>query len=267
MTPSVALLLGALEGLTEFLPVSSTGHLILASHWLGLKGEAVKTFEVVIQAGAMIAVIGLYRHSVVAMVRGLFGKDRAGYRLLGLLLRSFLPAAICGIATHRWIKEWLFKPSAVAFALALGGFLMIWVDSRGHRKNRAAATSLESVTPRQAWLIGFAQCFSLWPGVSRAMATVVAGILGGLSPKAAAEYSFLLALPTLGAACVFDWVIGGASLWQDIGGLSILCGFAAAAIVAVFAIKSFVYSIARWGLSVFGWYRLGLALLVLRLSA
>jgi undecaprenyl-diphosphatase len=259
ISPLQALLLGILEGLTEYLPVSSTGHLILASHWLGLEGEAVKTFEVVIQAGALGAVLALYRDRVAAMARGLAGRDAAGRALAVNLAVSFLPAAAAGLLLHRAIKAHLFTGRAVVAALALGGVMMLVVDRRLRARGRAPGRSVESITVGEALLIGAAQCLSLWPGISRAMVTLIAGMLVGLPATAAAEYSFLLALPTLGMATVFDAATGGAALLRDVGALSLALGFSAAAVVAALAIRGFVRYLTRRGLAPFGWYRLALA--------
>ncbi len=257
-----AIALGCLEGLTEFLPVSSTGHLILATAWLGLPGEGVKTFEVVIQAGAVAAVAGLYRSRLVAMWRGLWGTDPAGRQLLWNLLISFLPAAVTGLLAHRIIKATLFAIWPVVTALIVGGVFMIGVDRWLGVRARSGDRALEEITPRQAFVIGLAQCAALWPGTSRAMVTLVAGMWLGVRPAAAAEYSFLLALPTLGAAAVFDAVRGGGGLLTDVGLLPVVAGFVTAAVTAVIVMRGFVRYLTRRGLAPFGWYRLGLALVV-----
>lgn len=244
------------EGLTEFLPVSSTGHLILAARALQLHGEAVKAFEVVIQAGALAAVLGLYHHRLAAMFRGLQGRDPAGRQLLGKLLLSFLPAAVTGLLLHRAIKAALFSVWPVVTALAVGGVLMILVD---REQRPAPGRSLEALTWAQAWWIGVAQCLALWPGTSRAMVTILAALGCGLSATAAAEYSFLLALPTLGAATVLDLMTHGPALWQEVGPVSLVCGYAAAGVVAALAIKGLIRYLTRHGLAVFGWYRLAVA--------
>ena len=256
--PLHAILLGVLEGLTEFLPVSSTGHLILATHLLGLRGEAVKAFTVVIQIGALAAVAGLYRRRLAAVWRGLWGREAAGLALCVNLLVSFLPSAVVGLVFHRVIKALLFRPWPVVGALALGGVLMIGID-RWARHVRSSPKMVESVTLADAAVIGLAQCLSLWPGTSRAMVTIVAGLLRGLSPTAAAEYSFLLALPTLGAATLFDAAVGGRGLLAGMSGWSVAAGCLSAAVVAWMAMRSFLRYLARHGLALFGWYRLGLA--------
>ena len=262
IAPLHAGLLGLVEGLTEFLPVSSTGHLILAADWLGLHGEAVKTFEVVIQAGALGAVCGLYRQRVASMWRGLLGRESAGRRLLVNLLVSFLPSAVLGVVLHRTIKERLFTTWPIVGALAVGGVLMIVVDRWVGNRQRTRVRSLETMTRDQALVIGLAQCFALWPGTSRSMVTIVGGMLLGFPATAAAEYSFLLALPTLGAATLFDAMKGGRLLFEQAGTLSIACGFLTAAVVAALTIRGLIQYLTRRGLAPFGWYRLGLAVLV-----
>jgi len=259
--PWHAMILGIVEGLTEFLPVSSTGHLILAGWLLHLHGEAVKTFEVVIQAGSLLAVIGLYRPRLVSMWNGLCGHDAAGRRLLGALFISFLPAAVVGLRFHRVMTERLFGIGPVIGALAIGGVLMIGVDA-WMRHQPASHRSLESMGWAEALVIGAAQCASLWPGTSRAMVTIVAALLLGFPATVAAEYSFLLALPTLGAATVFDAAKGGRALLAGSGGLSIVCGLATASIIAALAIRGFLAYLSRRGLAPFGWYRIGLAALI-----
>ena len=245
-----AIILGVVEGLTEYLPVSSTGHLILASHFMGLQGEAVKTFEIVIQAGAIAAVILLYR-----------GRFRSKRLLLNLFV-SFLPAAVVGLLFHRWIKAHLFTTWPVIIALAVGGVFMVAMDSRLQNSSRRFGATIDSLGLGQAFLIGLAQCLSLWPGTSRAMVTIVAALLLGLSAMEAAEYSFLLALPTLGAATLFDFIKEGVGLFHDVGFLPIACGFVTAGIVAALAIRGFIRYLTRQGLAPFGWYRIALAAVV-----
>lgn len=257
--PLQAALLGVVEGFTEFLPVSSTGHLILASWLLHLHGETVNSFAVVIQAGSLGAVLGLYRGRVACLWRGLAGCDRLGRALLINLVISFLPSAIAGAMLHRTIKERLFSVWPVIAALAAGGLFMVWADRRLFRAGEGRGRTIDSMTPGEALLIGLAQCLSLWPGTSRAMVTVSAGLALRLPATVAAEYSFLLALPTLGSATLFDLAVGGPELVRQAGWVSVLAGFVCAALVATLAIQGFVGHLARRGLAPFGWYRLGLA--------
>lgn len=260
--PAHAVFLGIVEGLTEFLPVSSTGHLILAAWALRLRGEAVTSFEIVIQAGALVAVLGLYRARLVSMWRGLRGGEAAGRRLLVNLLVSFAPAAVAGVLLHRVITARLFSAWPVIAALAAGGLLMVGVDRWVRPRTLWSTRTVESLSIREALLIGAAQCVSLWPGTSRAMVTIVGGMLVGLPAGAAAEYSFLLALPTLGAATLFEAASSSRALVQDVGALSIACGFLTAAAVAMLAIRGFLRYLGRGGLAPFGWYRLGLAAII-----
>ena len=250
MTLIQAMILGIVEGITEFLPVSSTGHLILVSSWMGLQGEGIKTFEIVIQAGALAAVFGLY------------GSRLWSPTLLKNLFIAFLPAAVTGLLLHKTIKEQLFGPHPVAWALLVGGFLMIWIERRVRRRPLPPLRQLDTLGPIEALLIGLAQCLSLWPGTSRAMVTILAALLLGFPAAAAAEFSFLLALPTLGAATLFDVMKNGSTLMQETSLVAILIGFLAAGAAAALAVRGFVGYLNRHGLAPFGWYRILLALAV-----
>lgn len=259
-----AVLLGVLEGLTEFLPVSSTGHLILLGAWLGHQSEAAKTLDIVIQLGAVLAVIVYFRERLALTVRGVFRRDPDSLRLALALAVAFFPAAVVGLLFHKAIKAYLFGPGPVAVALIAGGFLMIGVESARRRRPDQGAPRLEDVTLQRALAIGVAQCFSLWPGASRSMATIVGGQLSGLSTAAAAEFSFLLAIPTLGAATVFDLAKNGSALLDAPGGAAALVvGLAVAFGVALLVIAVFLRYLKRYGLAPFGWYRIALGAVVL----
>lgn len=262
MTLFNAMVLGMVEGLTEFLPISSTGHLILASRCLGLSGEGIKTFDIVIQAGALGAVIALYRVRIGVLLQGFFKGERQGLLLLRNLTVSFLPAAVAGALLRHPIKTYLFGVRPVAVALAAGGLFMIGLDVWLLRQGKRHRQGLESMTFQQALVIGLAQGLSLWPGTSRAMVTIAAALILGFPPVAAAEYSFLLAIPTLGAATLFDGFVGGAALFHDAGLLAVAVGFLSAAVAAFGAVTAFVRYLNRYGLAPFGWYRLGLAIAV-----
>ena len=256
-----AFILGIVEGVTEYLPVSSTGHLIIVSSLMDLKGEAIKTFEVVIQVGAILAVLGLYRNRVTQMGQGLFGKNSSGLKLLINLFISFLPAAILGLALHKKIKEHLFFPIPVGLALAVGGVIMILSDVF-YKKGDLKKIDIESISIKKAVIIGLVQCFALWPGTSRSMATILGGLIIGLNRKDAAEYSFLLALPTLSAACFFDLIKGGGFLFADVGMINFFTGMIVSGIVAAIAIKGFVAWLTKHGFAPFGWYRIIIAVMV-----
>jgi undecaprenyl-diphosphatase len=258
-----AAVLGLVEGLTEYLPVSSTGHLILVDSWLGLSGDAIKDFDVVIQTGAILAVLGLYRGRVAQILRGLLGRDAAGLRLLRNLVVAFVPAAIFGALFESSIKAQLFHPRPVAAALAVGGLVMIVLDLALRPRRERDGLPIGALGVRGALLIGVCQCAALWPGTSRSLATILAGLAVGLTPVAAAEFSFLLALPTLGAATVFELVQHGPRLMQGVGPEALVVGLVVAAVSAALAVKGFVAWLVRHGLVPFGVYRIVLAAVVL----
>jgi len=275
-----AAILGVVEGLTEYLPVSSTGHLILVNHAMGLsrftdpahplrsgleKVPAVDAFNIVIQLGAILAVLGLYRKRVGQMLLGLAGRDPAGLRLTASLLIAFLPAAVVGVTLHHWITERLFNPVSVIAALAVGGALMIVIEHYFWRRRRDVPRITDVAQTRywQALVIGLAQVLAMWPGTSRSMITILAALVVGLDMVTAAEFSFLLALPTLGAATVYE----GAGSWhvlaESAGVDGVLIGLVVSGVVAALAIKGFVRWLTGHGLMPFGLYRLALAAAVL----
>jgi len=266
-----AAILGAIEGLTEFLPVSSTGHLILAAHAMGLVGGEMDAFEIVIQAGALLAVLWLYRDRVASLFTGLAQPDSPGRALLMKLIVAFIPAAALGFVSHKWIKAHLFGPRPVAIALIAGGLLILlvaqWMRARDRTPGAKPRFDLDSLPISAALLIGFAQCFSLWPGTSRAMTTILAALVLGATPVAAAEFSFLLALPTLGAATLFDLLKHHEELTGPaIGGPGpLIVGLVVSAIVAVIAIRGFLRYVTSRGLEPFGWYRIVLGAVVIAL--
>jgi undecaprenyl-diphosphatase len=262
VSPLHAAILGLVEGLTEYLPVSSTGHLILAAHWLGLNGEAINAFDIVIQAGAIAAVLGIYRGRVAQMLKGLVGRDTAGRTLLVNIVVAFLPALVAGALFGSVVKERLFFPQPVAAALAAGGLVMIALDVTLRRRREASGRPLEGLTIPGALAIGLLQCLALWPGTSRSLVTILAGLLVGLTPAAAAEFSFLLALPTLGAATAHDALGHGAALLQVVGPASLAIGLVVAAVSAAIAVKGFVAGLVRFGLVPWGVYRIALAAVV-----
>lgn len=265
-----AVILGLVEGLTEFLPVSSTGHLIIASWMLGLdetgSKRAVDTFLVVVQAGAIAAVLALYWPRVVQMIRGLVGLDRDGLRLAGNLVVAFLPAAALGLALGSAIKDALFTVPVVLVALAVGGIVMILLD---HRRQPPREGRIEDLTWRQALLIGLMQAGALIPGTSRAMMSILGGVLAGLPPKAAAEFSFLLALPTLGAACAYSAarsLARGEHFADKLGPSHVLLGMFVAFLSALVSVRWMMAFLNRHGLTPFGVYRIALALALLALA-
>jgi undecaprenyl-diphosphatase len=277
MTTGQAAILGIVEGLTEYLPVSSTGHLLMAERILGIADSSLNTDEqkqrtkeasdaytICIQAGAIIAVLGLYFRRVRQMLWGLVGRDPQGRRLLISVAAGFLPAAVIGLLLNGIIKAYLFGPWPVVAAWLLGGLAILaasrWNRSRHHLAHRGLA--LEELTFQMALTIGFAQCIAMWPGVSRSLVTIVGGLVVGLSLPAAVEYSFLLGVVTLGAATAYDALKHGQTMLQTFDALSLAIGLVFAFIAAVASVKWMVSYLNRHGLAIFGYYRVVLALVM-----
>ena len=282
--PTLAVILGVVEGLTEFLPVSSTGHLILVGHTLGFTGDIAANAEISIQLGAILAVIVFEREKIGRLLSGAWQEqkilrtdsanqpraawsDRAKssmrshpnlWFLLGLGI-AFLPAAILGLLAHGWIKSYLFTPQTVAATSILGGIIILIVEAT---KRTSHAMSLDQVSVVHAFWIGLAQCASLIPGMSRSGSTIIGGLLAGLDRKVATEYSFFLALPTIIAATVYEtWKARGTFTDQDFLalGLGILISF----LVAWAVIAAFLTYVQRHTLRVFAYYRIILGILVI----
>ncbi len=256
-----SLVLGIVEGLTEFLPISSTGHLILASDLMGLREQkGIESFEIGIQSGAIFAVILLYRQKLLGLLSGVFKRDPKSLRDIGNLLIAFFPMVLIGVAFGSQIKELLFGPLPVISALALGGLVMIAFERR-MGKNVGEGRS-EVSHWREALGIGCFQCLALWPGTSRAMATIFGGRLMGLSASASAEFSFLLAVPTLIGAGVYDFLKHAPEiLAAPISGTAWAIGFLSAFVSAWLVVRWFISFLGKHSLEVFGWYRIILALI------
>jgi undecaprenyl-diphosphatase len=263
MTWWQALLLGLVEGVTEYLPVSSTGHLILTAWLLGMADDpdrwsAAFTFNVTIQAGAIAAVVLLYHERLRSMVAGVLGQDAAGRRLATNVVVATLPAAVLGTLFGDLIEERLNGPWPVVVALFLGALLMLAVA--WHQKGRREeGVGLEDLGTLHAFWIGCGQCLAMWPGTSRSMVTIVVALVVGLRAVAAAEFSFLLGLATLSGATVFKLAGGGAAMLAELGVGSFVIGIVAATISAAVAVKWFVAFLHRYGLAPFAWYRLAVA--------
>jgi undecaprenyl-diphosphatase len=252
-----AILLGVVEGITEFLPISSTGHLLVVQQLIGFDTaeaeSAADTYAIAIQFGAILAVALLYRQRLSQMAAGLAFRSHDGQVVLTRLLMAFIPAALLGAVFGDAIKEQLFGPIPVVIAWAVGGiFLLLW-------RPRAGDMSLVQMSARSAFIIGVAQALALWPGVSRSLVTLVAALMIGLSMAAALEFSFLLGLATLSAASLYSLVRDGDELFEQFGVLAPVVGLIAAFITAVIAIKWLVGYLATHDLRIFGWYRLGVA--------
>jgi undecaprenyl-diphosphatase len=250
-SPVDAFILGLLEGITEFIPVSSTGHILLAGHFMGFE-SAGKTFEVVIQLGAILAVIGVYVARLFRMVRGL-GRDPAETRFLVSILLAFFPAAIVGVLAHDVIKTVLFEsPRLIATSLVVGGVVLLVVDRLPLRPRLHDADALPL---RVALGIGLAQCLALIPGVSRSGSTIVGGLLLGADKRTAAEFSFFLSMPTMTAAFAYD-------LWKNRALLDgsavteIVIGFVTAFLAALIIVRWVLAYVSRHGFALFGWWRI-----------
>jgi undecaprenyl-diphosphatase len=262
MHPLVAALLGLVEGITEYLPISSTGHLILASRVLKLEGVGADAFDVVIQLGAILAVVVHYRRLLSERTAGLFKRDARSVQLLVALALGFAPTAVTGLLLRKPIKELLFKPGPIAVALIAGGIVMILVERHRAKNAVQGLVGLEHVTPKRAFLIGLGQCVSMWPGSSRSMCTIVSGQLTGLSTATAAEFSFLLGLPTLGAATVYEAYKSRVAL-SAIGFLNVGIGLLVSFVVAWAVVSWFIGFLQRKGLASFGIYRILLGIVVI----
>jgi undecaprenyl-diphosphatase len=286
-----AAILGLVEGITEYLPISSTGHLVIASGLLGLQDtddaalrESVKAFEIVIQGGAILAVLGLYWPRFVQMLRGLLGQDPAGRRLLINLVIAVVPFLLVAKLANEWVKAHLMDTGPVTAALIVGGIYMIAVERWYRRRDDArpaegdgAWGGIETITPFKALFIGVLQCVALIPGTSRSMMTITGGIFVGVRPAAAAEFSFLMGLPTLGAASAYSLyknlseakpMADGRSsdMFTQLGAVPIVVGMLVAAVSAALAVKWLVAFLNRHGLMAFGWYRIVLGVCLLGLA-
>ncbi len=258
----VSLILGIVEGLTEFLPVSSTGHLIVAGSLLGYTGDRAKVFEIVIQAGAILAVCWEYRSRIAFAVTGLFD-NRVAQRFALNLLVAFMPAAVLGLAFAKYIKGWLFAPVPVAAASVIGAFVIIWAERRQQRRPATITIdSIDAMTWTDALKVGIAQAFALIPGTSRSGATIIGGMLFGLSRRAATEFSFFLAIPTLLAACAYEFVKNRHLLsTQDLHGFAV--GFVAAFVSAFLCVRWLIRYVSRHDFLPFAWYRIAFGAIIL----
>ena len=261
-----AAVMGIVEGLTEFLPISSTGHLILAASLLDFRGESVKVFEVAIQTGAMFAVIWQYRERLLATLRGI-GSEPQAQRFVRNLLIAFLPAVVFGLALGSAIKAHLFHPVPVALAFVVGGFVILWVERRQRRlaeagQGAARVESVDDMTALDALKVGLVQCLALVPGTSRSGATIIGAMVFGFSRRAATEFSFYLAIPTLIGAGVY-------SVWKERGALSAadLPMFAVGTVFAFFSawlcIRWLIRYVSTHDFTAFAWYRIVFGGLVL----
>ncbi len=303
LTLTDAVVLGLVEGLTEFLPISSTGHLILADSLLGLSRQsspygksdqepsestvsiratdeapltvknAINAYIIIIQIGAIASVGVLYWSKLLSILRGILGRDRSGLLLGRNLALAFLPAALLGLAFGEIIEAWLFNHWCVTFALFAGAILMLILEYRRGRQlhdrgdiPRDEELDLPDMTPKQSIFIGLCQCVAMWPGTSRSMMVIVGGYLVGLNPRRAAEFSFLLGLITLSAAALYKGYKAGPGLLAVFGWAPMLLGCTVAAFTAALAVKWMIGYLTRHGLALFAYYRILLAIALLLLN-
>ena len=249
-----ALLMGVVEGLTEFLPISSTGHLILLGELIGFKGPPGRVFEIAIQLGAILAVVVVFRGDLLRILRGMWTPRTAERYVAESLVLAFLPAAVIGATLHGTITRLLFSPLVVAIALVLGGLVILLIE---RRPREPTMRSVAEIGPTSALLIGLGQALAMIPGTSRSGATIITALLLGVERRAAAEFSFLLAIPTMLAATAY-------ALWKsrndlDVSGFGqILLGFGVAFVVALLVVRWLLSAISRIGFTPFGWYRIAL---------
>jgi undecaprenyl-diphosphatase len=257
-----AAILGIVEGLTEFLPISSTGHLILAGSLLGFTGDKAKLFELVIQTGAMFAVLWYYRQRIASVLVGIPRSAVARRFALNVLI-AFLPAAVLGVVAGKLIKQVLFKPVPVALAFIIGGFIIMWVEHRQRtRPVPARVDNVDDLSTLDALKLGVAQAFALIPGTSRSGATIIGGMLFGLSRRAATEFSFFLAMPTLIGAGLYDTYKYRALLsWADAPLFGV--GMATAFVSALACVHWLIWFVATHDFVPFAWYRIAFGAIVL----
>ena len=255
----VAIILGIVEGLTEFLPISSTGHLIITGHLLDYTGPKADTFEIVIQLGAILAVVVLYWDRFVGLLFPDKNRKFSGVYGLWLLFLTSLPASVLGLLTHHYIKEYLFSPFTVAVALAVGAVMIFVVEGM---EKKSTTLTLDEITPKTALGIGLFQCLALWPGFSRSASTIMGGMLLGAKRTVAAEYSFIAAVPIMVAATGYDFLKNYA-LFESGDLIFLLIGFVVSFIAAWLAVKGFIVLLGRLTLRPFAVYRILLAALIL----
>ena len=254
-----ALILGIVEGLTEFLPISSTGHQIIVADLLGFGGDRAKAFNIIIQLGAILAVVWEFRQKIFSVVSGLLTEASAQKFTINLLI-AFMPAAVLGVALSSLIEKWLFNPVTVATALVVGGCVMLWAEKRQHS---GVVQSVDDMSWQHALKVGCAQCLAMIPGTSRSASTIIGGLVFGLSRKTATEFSFFLAMPTMVGAAFYSGY-KHRELFSNGADIPVFAiGFIAAFICAFFTVRALLRFIATHSYAVFAWYRIGFGLLIL----
>ena len=260
-----AFFLGIVEGITEFLPISSTGHLIIVGKWIEFTSTEGKVFEVVIQLGSILAVMWIFRARLIKMISGTLRRDPTEVAFTRNLIIAFLPSALIGFLFIKMIKALFFRPEVVVVTLILGGLIMLWVERTrqpGQQPSRKiTATTLESISWKQALIVGCAQCLAMIPGTSRSGSTIIGGMLAGIERKTATEFSFFLAMPTMLAAASYD-MYKNAGLMSQADMLAIIVGFITAFLSALFVVRAILAFISKHTYRAFGWYRIVLGIVV-----
>ncbi|SEE29001.1 undecaprenyl-diphosphatase [Pseudomonas coleopterorum] len=257
-TAMQALILGIVEGLTEFLPISSTGHQIIVADLIGFGGERAMAFNIIIQLGAILAVVWEFRRKILEVITGLPTQRNAQRFTLNLFI-GFLPAVVLGVIFADKIHEYLFNPITVAVALVLGGFIMLWAEKREHA---VRVHHVDDMRWSDALKVGFAQCLAMIPGTSRSGSTIIGGLLFGLSRKTATEFSFFLAMPTMVGAAVYSGYKFH-HLFQPADFPVFALGFVVSFIFAMIAVRGLLKFIATHSYAVFAWYRIAFGLIIL----
>ncbi|WP_291633523.1 undecaprenyl-diphosphate phosphatase [Clostridium sp.] len=259
-----AIIIAIVEGITEFIPISSTGHMIIVGNVINFKGAFANSFEVVIQLGAILAIIVLYFDKIWGSVVELFQAKPSGIKFWTNIIVAFIPAAVLGFLFNDKIDEYLFNPGTVALALVVGGILMIIIEGKFRNKYTTKSIELEQISIKQAFKIGCFQCFALWPGMSRSASTIMGGWICGVSTVAATEFSFFLAIPTMAGATALTLFKSGMNFS---GGeiITLVIGFVTAFLVALVVVEKFVSYLKKKPMKVFAIYRIviGAALLLL----
>lgn len=253
-----AVILGIVEGLTEFLPISSTGHQIIVADLINFGGERAMAFNIIIQLGAILAVVWEFRRKILDVVIGL-PRERTAQRFTSNLLIAFMPAVVLGVLFADLIHEYLFNPITVAAALVIGGVIMLWAERREHK---VAVDHVDEMNWSHALRIGLVQCLAMIPGTSRSGSTIIGGLLFGLSRKAATEFSFFLAMPTMVGAAVYSGY-KYRELFQPDDFPVFAIGFVVSFIFAMIAVRGLLKFIANHSYAVFAWYRIAFGLLIL----
>lgn len=256
-------IMGIVEGITEFLPISSTGHMIIVGHFLKFEGDFAKLFEIVIQLGAVLAIIVLFRNKIFDSLKNL-KPGKYGFKLWSGMIIAFIPSGIIGLLFHKKVEDLLMKPLPVSLALLVGGIWMIYAENK-YRKN-SKTLQVEDVNYKQAFIIGLFQCMSiLWPGFSRSASTIIGGWIVGLSTVAAAEFSFFLALPTMIVATGYS-LLKTKLILSNVEIISLIIGFVVSFFVALIVVDKFINYLKRKPMKGFAIYRIIVGILILALT-